>query len=216
MGKTPVLLSAINTSQTNVLSQIQNLQSVNQEDLNLFRRELYSSLQHAFTRLSDQVESVGRAVESAEAAQRDSIRQLGVTIGSAMGEVISKMSEQIQHQIQHQNQQLYHGAYSPSQATFRQPTPFSVAQGIPIAQASGSSPSLFPAGTSPGSLANPNRYSGSWKREQDVPNYDEDEDEEEEDHGRGKRRAVAIERRPRSTSSTRKTVMRPRSEFDDL
>ncbi|KAG0274924.1 hypothetical protein BGZ96_004031 [Linnemannia gamsii] len=86
LSKTPVLLNAINTSQTNLLSELHKVQRANQEEIAHFREEIYSSLQVAFTKLADQVEGVGRSVDNVENTQKDTVRQLGESIGNAMGD----------------------------------------------------------------------------------------------------------------------------------
>ncbi|KAF9949528.1 hypothetical protein BGZ72_008701, partial [Mortierella alpina] len=220
IGKTPLLLNAINTSQTNILSELQNVQRFNQEELSHFREEIYQSLQVAFTTLSEQVEGVGRAVVSAEKAQQETVKQLGQSIGSAMGDVFSKMTESIQQQIlqqyqqQQQQQQYQHFHPYPSRpSSIRHSSPFPA---VPSQQIGQPGPSSGGYGGHTG-FAGPRhsmhgtRESGSWKRDSDQPHDQDDDDEDEEDHGRGKRRAVE---RPRSTSGSRKTINRPRSEFD--
>ncbi|KAF8937950.1 hypothetical protein BGZ58_001881 [Dissophora ornata] len=225
LGKTPLLLNAINTSQTNILSELQTAQRLNQDELAHFREELYASLQLAFTRLADQVEGVGRAVVSVENAQREAVQQLGMSIGSAMGDGFSKMTETIQQQIQQQIQQAFQPFQSHSRpASIRQASPFPAGQNQSLGLSAVSGPNAFSAyggfGSGVGSSrqgfgsAYGGRDSGIWKRSdqsqhEDRDNHDEDDDEH---HGRGKRRAVE---RPRSTSGSRRTVDRPRREFEN-
>ncbi|KAG0213958.1 hypothetical protein BGX28_003136 [Mortierella sp. GBA30] len=220
-GKTPLLLNAINTSQTNILSELQNVQRINQEEISHFREEIYKSLQVAFTRLANQVEGVGRAVVSAETTQQETVKQLGQSIGSAMGDVFSKMTETIQQQIQQQYQQQqqqqqhsqyqhYH-PYGSRPPSIRHSSPFPVGQSQPQGP-SGSSSSYGVQGLA-GSRHSISgvRDSSYWKRDSDQPHDQGDEDDEEEDNGRGKRRAVE---RPRSTSGSRRTINRSRGEFE--
>ncbi|KAG0266849.1 hypothetical protein BG011_000464 [Mortierella polycephala] len=219
IGKTPVLLNAINTSQTNILSELQNVQRQNQEELAHFREEIYSSLQVAFTRLADQVEGVGRAVVSAETAQQDTVRQLGLSIGSAMGDVFSKMTETIQLQIQQQYQQQHQPfhPYPSRPASIRQASPFPASHSQPRSASVGTSSGAYPlhlkygsGGTNSRQGYVPDQGSRDWKQE-NQDGGDDDDDGDDEQHGRGKRRAVE---RPRSTSESRKTINRPRREFE--
>ncbi|KAF9351607.1 hypothetical protein BGX26_010423 [Mortierella sp. AD094] len=224
IGKTPVLLNAINTSQTNVLSELQTAQRANQDELAHFREELYTSLQLAFTRLADQVEGVGRAVVSVENAQRETAQQLGLSIGSAMGDGFSKMTETIQQQIQHQIQQaLQPYQINPSRpASIRQGSPFSTSYSQSLAPPTVSSSNAYSSYGGFGSTAGGSRQNfgslhggrnAAWRRsEPDLLESRDDHDNEEEDHGRGKRRAVE---RPRSTSGSRRTIDRSRREFEN-
>ncbi|KAG0033492.1 hypothetical protein BGZ81_008319 [Podila clonocystis] len=200
VSKTPVLLSAINASQTNILSELQNVQRQNERDLVHFRNELYGSLQVAFSTLADQVGSVGKAVTDSEASQKESIQQLGASIGSAMGEVFAKMTETFQ---QSQWQQPYMRYQQPP--PIRQTSPF-VGQSLPNALSGPFSHAFSTAGSVSGG------QSSNWRRNDYVIPREEDEEDEEDDHGRGKRRAVE---RPLSSSSNRRTVNRPRREFDE-
>ncbi|KAF9981318.1 hypothetical protein BGZ75_007435, partial [Mortierella antarctica] len=220
VGKTPLLLNAINTSQTNILSELQNVQRFNQEELSHFREEIYKSLQVAFTTLAEQVEGVGRAVVSAEVAQQETVKQLGQSIGSAMGDVFSKMTESIQQQIlqqyqqQQQQQQYQHFHPYPSRpSSIRHSSPFPAAPSQQVGQPGSSSGGYggHAGFAGPRHSMHGTRESGSWKRDSDQPHDHDDDDDDEEDHGRGKRRAVE---RPRSTSGSRKAINRPRSEFD--
>ncbi|KAG0352993.1 hypothetical protein BGZ54_002485 [Gamsiella multidivaricata] len=225
IGKTPVLLNAINTSQTNILSELQTAQRLNQEELAHFREELYASLQLAFTRLADQVEGVGRAVVSVENTQRETVQQLGISIGSAMGDGFSKMTETIQQNIQQQIQQALQPYQSPSfrPASIRQGSPFAPSHAQSIApstisasNAAYSSYGGFGSGPSMSRQAFGSTYgsreSSAWRRsEQGVQDSPDDHDEDEDDHGRGKRRAVE---RPRSTSGSRRAIDWPRREFE--
>ncbi|KAG0248150.1 hypothetical protein BGZ95_008198, partial [Linnemannia exigua] len=224
ISKTPVLLNAINTSQTNILSELQNIQRANQEEIAHFREEIYSSLQVAFTKLADQVEGVGRSVDNAENTQKETVRQLGESIGNAMGDVFSRMTETLQQQM-HQQYQLHQQHQQQPQQPFQN-------FGYPSRPASIRQASPFPSG---GSL--PNSYSSSpggfiqtpggnrqmfgqggqggrdgWKREQDAYEHQDDDEDDEEAYGRFKRRAVE---RPRSTSGSNKTITKPRKEFED-
>ncbi|KAK3844867.1 MAG: hypothetical protein J3R72DRAFT_57413 [Linnemannia gamsii] len=224
ISKTPVLLNAINTSQTNILSELQNIQRANQEEIAHFREEIYSSLQVAFTKLADQVEGVGRSVDNAENTQKETVRQLGESIGNAMGDVFSRMTETLQQQM-HQQYQLHQQHQPQPQQPFQN-------SGYPSRPASIRQASPFPSG---GSL--PNSYSSSqggfiqtpggnrqmfgqggqggrdgWKREQDAYEHQDDDEDDEEAYGRFKRRAVE---RPRSTSGSNKTITKPRKEFED-
>ncbi|KAF9208788.1 hypothetical protein BGZ49_007538 [Haplosporangium sp. Z 27] len=220
VGKTPVLLNAINTSQTNILSELQTAQRLNQEELAHFREELYASLQFAFTKLSDQVEGVGRAVASVESAQRDTAQQLGLSVGSAMGDGFTKMSETIQQQIQfHIQQALQPYQINPSRpASIRQGSPFSTSYsqslGPPTIASSNAYTSYGGFGSAiGGSRQNFGGRNAAWRRSDSdlLESRDDHEEEEEEDNGRGKRRAVE---RPRSTSGSRRTIDRPRREFE--
>ncbi|KAG0016571.1 hypothetical protein BGZ80_009131 [Entomortierella chlamydospora] len=217
VGKTPVLLNAINTSQTNVLSELQTAQRVNQDELAHFREELYTSLQLAFTRLAEQVEGVGRAVVSVENAQRETAQQLGLSIGSAMGDGFTKMTDTIQQQIQHQIQQALQ-PYQISQS-IRQGSPFSAGYSqslVPPAVPGSNAFSPYGGfGSTASSRQNPGSIHGgrnaAWRRSEPDLLESRDDRDDEEDNGRGKRRAVE---RPRSTSGSRRTIDRPRSEFE--
>ncbi|KAF9437459.1 hypothetical protein BGZ76_000665 [Entomortierella beljakovae] len=220
IGKTPVLLNAINTSQTNILSELQAAQRQQQSELAHFREELYSSLQVAFTRLSGQVEGVGRAVNSVENAQRETAQQLGLSIGSAMGDGFSKMADTLQQQIQHQiNQALQPYQINPSRpASIRQGSPFATSYSQSIGPPTVANSSYGGYASAAGSrhnfgLAQNGRDGMNWRRSEPdlLGARDDDDDDDEEDHGRGKRRAVE---RPRSTSGSRRTIDRPRREFE--
>ncbi|KAF9900355.1 hypothetical protein BX616_002618 [Lobosporangium transversale] len=233
IGKTPVLLNAINTSQTNILSELQTAQRGYQDELAHFREELYASLQMAFTRLADQVEGVGRAVVSVENAQRETAKQLGLSIGSAMGDGFSKMTDTLQQQVQQQIQQQIQQALLPYQmsvsrpASIRQGSPFSTSPSQTLggpAAITGPASSTYTSFGGYGSGASTSRQNfgsghGSregaiWRRssEQDLQGVRNDYDEDEDDLGRGKRRAVE---RPRSTSGSRRTIDRPRRDFEN-
>ncbi|KAF9927433.1 hypothetical protein BGZ65_006762, partial [Modicella reniformis] len=171
MGKTPVLLNSINTSQTNILSELQTLQRLNQEELAHFREELYASLQLAFTRIADQMEGVGRAVVAIENSQKEQIQRLALSIGATMGENFNNMTESLQQQIQMQGQSRIQQGRQPYQASCSRPS--SIA-GLP---------------TSSGSRQAPFGGSGnnSWRRSDPNPagDYDDDgKDDEEEEYGR--------------------------------
>ncbi|KAF9313825.1 hypothetical protein BGZ91_006155 [Linnemannia elongata] len=222
LSKTPVLLNAINTSQTNILSELQNIQRANQEEIAHFREEIYSSLQVAFTKLADQVEGVGRSVDNVENTQKDTVRQLGESIGSAMGDVFHRMTESLQqqmqqqyqiHQQQQQQQQSFQNFGFPSRpASIRQASPFP--SGVSLPNSYSSSQGGF-VQTGAGSGNRSNFVQGgrdSWKREQETYEHQDDDDDDEEAYGRFKRRAVE---RPRSTSGSSKTISKPRKEFED-
>ncbi|KAF9928496.1 hypothetical protein FBU30_002345 [Linnemannia zychae] len=225
-SKTPVILNAINTSQTNILSEIKNIQRSNQEEIAHFREEIYSSLQVAFTKLADQVEGVGRSVDNAEAAQKDTVRQLGESIGSAMGDVFSRMTESLQQSMQqqyqiHQQQQLqqqsFQGIGHPSRpASIRQASPFPSNGSLPNSFSSQGGYIQSAGGGGGGGGGNRQMFGqggrDGWKREQDMYEYQDDDEDDEETYGRYKRRAVE---RPRSTSGSNKTITRPRKEFED-
>ncbi|KAG0321696.1 hypothetical protein BGZ99_003751, partial [Dissophora globulifera] len=225
IGKTPVLLNAINTSQTNILSELQLAQRLNQDELAHFREELYSSLQQAFTRLADQVEGVGRAVVSVENAQREAVQQLGMSIGSAMGDGFSKMTETIQLQIQQQIQQALqpfqtHSVSRPASIRQASPFPSTHTQSLVSSSVSGSNAYSSFGGFGAGATSSRagfgaafgNRDSGVWKRsDQGLQNDYDEHDDDDEHHSRGKRRAVE---RPRSTSGSRRTIDRQRREFE--
>ncbi|KAG0218736.1 hypothetical protein BGX33_006112 [Mortierella sp. NVP41] len=222
LAKTPVLLNAINTSQTNILSELQNIQRANQEEIAHFREEIYSSLQVAFTKLADQVEGVGRSVDNVESTQKDTVRQLGESIGSAMGDVFSRMTESLQQQMQQQHfhfQQQHQQRQSPPfqnfghssrPASIRQASPFPIGGSLPNSY---SSQGGFgqPAGANRQGFAQATSRDG-WRREQEMYQNHDDDDDDEEGYGRYKRRAVE---RPRSTSGTHKTISKPRKEFED-
>ncbi|KAG0098551.1 hypothetical protein BGZ93_011157 [Podila epicladia] len=200
VSKTPVLLSAINASQTNILSELQNVQRQNERDLVHFRNELYGSLQVAFSTLADQVGSVGKAVTDSETKQMESIQQLGTTIGSAMGEIFAKMTETFQ---QNQLQQPYMRYQQPP--PIRQTSPF-VGQSLQNTLSGPFSHAFSTAGSVSGG------QSSNWRRNDYTIAREEEEGDEDDDHGRGKRRAVE---RPLSSSGNRRTVNRPRQEFDE-
>lgn len=204
ISKTPVLLSAINASQTNILSELQNVQRQNERDLVHFRNELYGSLQVAFSTLADQVGSVGKAVSESEANQKESIQQLGASIGSAMGEVFAKMTETLQQSQWQQQQQPFIQRHQQQQIPIRQTSPF-VGGSLPNSLSGPFSHAFSTAGSVSGG------QSSNWRRN-DYAIPREEEEDEEDDHGRGKRRAVE---RPLSSSGNRRTINRPRREFDE-
>ncbi|KAG0045035.1 hypothetical protein BGZ83_009723 [Gryganskiella cystojenkinii] len=123
--RTPVVLSAINTAQTNILSELMSLQQKSQNDMAHFRQEMYSSLQMAFTKLSDQVMQVGQTVNQAENSQRESVSDLGRNMAEVMSGAIDRMSESLQQQFHHQferqqqmnqqHQQRFPQSHSPPQ-----------------------------------------------------------------------------------------------------
>ncbi|KAG0287300.1 hypothetical protein BGZ97_007143 [Linnemannia gamsii] len=220
LSKTPVLLNAINTSQTNLLSELHKVQRANQEELAHFREEIYSSLQVAFTKLADQVEGVGRSVDNVENTQKDTVRQLGESIGNAMGDVFNRMTETLQqqmqqqmqlHQQQQQHQQPFQNFGYPSRpAPIRQASPFPSGGSLPNSYSS--SQGGFGGG---GGGNRPTFGQGGrdgWKREQEAYEHPDDDEDDEEAYGRFKRRAVE---RPRSTSGSNKTITKPRKEFED-
>ncbi|KAG0268252.1 hypothetical protein DFQ27_007220 [Actinomortierella ambigua] len=100
VGKTPVLLSALNATQTNILAEIKNTREENTNQLNLFRDEIYASLQVAFTSLSNQVEGVGRAVVETESAHQDGRTQVTNHVGAMLSDMFTKLSEVMQAQLQ--------------------------------------------------------------------------------------------------------------------
>ncbi|KAF9974531.1 hypothetical protein BGZ73_002054 [Actinomortierella ambigua] len=100
VGKTPVLLSALNATQTNILAEIKNTREENTNQLNLFRDEIYSSLQVAFTSLSNQVEGVGRAVVETESTHQDGRTQVTNQVGAMLSDMFTKLSEVMQAQLQ--------------------------------------------------------------------------------------------------------------------
>ncbi|KAF9349478.1 hypothetical protein BGX34_001772 [Mortierella sp. NVP85] len=228
MGKTPLLLNAINTSMTNILSEIQTAQRQNQGEIAHFREELYPSLQVAFTRLADQIEGVGRAVVSAENANRENrelIQQLAQSIGAALGEGFSNLAEsiqqQLQQQIQLQIQQNMQEAVQPYRSSSRPSSivgPSNVSGSTSFSGlgmfGSGTSNSRQGFGSSFGGRDNgsSSNSGGSWRRRSNPPEDYNEHDDDDEDHGRGKRRAVE---RPRSTSGSRKTIDRPRKVFEN-
>ncbi|KAG0244411.1 hypothetical protein BGW41_007703 [Actinomortierella wolfii] len=120
IGKTPVLLSALNATQTNILAEIKNTREENANQLNLFRDEIYSSLQVAFTSLSNQVEGVGRAVVEADGANQDGRTQVTNQVGAMLSDMFSKLSEVLQAQLQ-QSQSRVGGHPSPSPFPVQQP-----------------------------------------------------------------------------------------------
>ena len=92
-----------------------NLQQKSQNDMAHFRQEMYSSLQMAFTQLSDQVLQVGQTVNQAENSQRESVSDLGRNMAEVMSGAIGRMSESLQQQFQHQfeRQQLMNQQHQP-------------------------------------------------------------------------------------------------------
>ncbi|KAI8363494.1 hypothetical protein B0O80DRAFT_14903 [Mortierella sp. GBAus27b] len=190
MGKTPVLLNAINTSMTNILSEIQNSQRQNQGEIAHFREELYQSLQQAFTQVADQLEGVGRAVSSIDNSNRETIRQLAHSIGEAIGTGFTTLTESLEQKIHLQIQQQ-----------MQQIQPYRPPSSRPSSIVGPSNSNSRPRFGSP--VGREGNSSGG--------SYD-DHDDDGADHGRNKRRAVE---RPRSTSGSRKTMDRPRREFEN-
>ncbi|GJJ69456.1 hypothetical protein EMPS_01802 [Entomortierella parvispora] len=234
--RTPVVLSAINTAQTNILSELMNLQQKSQNDMAHFRQEMYSSLQLAFTKLSEQVQEVGQSVNQAESTQKESVRDLGLNMADAMTGVIDRMSDSLQrqfndqferqqhnqqqyllaqqnHQHQQQQQQSSVRAFSPRTRPVRQSTPFgqsSSASSYPPGIGGGG------GGSSSGAGQDPRRHSSTSWREYSEPVYDDDEDDGDDietEHNRGKRRAIE---RPRSAGEVMRPVNRPRRDFDQF